>query len=242
MRDVGIGDHGVFTHDDHGPYFPLQSGLEHFHHGEARFFWDGCGPGALELLAHRRVGEALIAGKAVGKGAHVAGPLDVVLAAEGVHARCRPAYVSREQSQIGDGQDVFRPKGMLGEPHGIKDHGPFGPTEGPRRSRQILPRYSRDLFHHFWRILFHYGCELLEAFAAFRHEFFVPKAFFQNDVAEPVDPGHVRPRPRLQVKMGFLGKLDSAGIHHDQGGPVPYRPQDLLSHDGMSFGGVGTRD
>ena len=83
-----------------------------------------------------RIGHRLIAGKHVGQAAHVAGPLDIVLAPEGIDPAAPDAHVAAEHGQVGQGFDVVRAGGVLGDAHGINDGGGFG---RPRRVGRRWP-------------------------------------------------------------------------------------------------------
>ena len=83
------------------------------------------------------VGDRLIAGEDVGQAAHVAGALDVVLAAERVDAAAFNADVAAEHGQVGQGLDVVGAHGVLGDAHAVDDGGGLGLAVQAGRRRSI---------------------------------------------------------------------------------------------------------
>lgn len=69
--------------------------------------WQGDAPGPFEFMADRVVGHILIAGILVGQDAHIAGSLDVVLAADGADAGGVMTVVAGHEAQVGAGDDTF---------------------------------------------------------------------------------------------------------------------------------------
>jgi len=81
---VGIGQHGVLSHDKEGLHFPLPDSLHHLHQGQADPGREGDTPGLLEFLSNRLVVDPLISRKVIGQPAHVAGALHIVLTRRGL--------------------------------------------------------------------------------------------------------------------------------------------------------------
>ena len=86
VAQVRVGDQGVFAHDVEGLDLAFVDGMEHIQDGEPGFFGEVFAPGLGKFLIGGFVGHGLVAREDVGQAAHVAGPLDVVLAPEGVDA------------------------------------------------------------------------------------------------------------------------------------------------------------
>ena len=105
---IRVGEHGVLAHDEQALELALGGGVDRGGHRQARLRpADSSTPQAFSNFARDgRVGDLLVAREDVGQGAHVAGPLDVVLAAQRVDARARAADVAGEHGQVGAGLDV----------------------------------------------------------------------------------------------------------------------------------------
>ena len=113
---------------------PLADGRQHVGHGHPHPIGEVFdAPGLLHLLAVVGVGDRLIPGEDVGQAAHIAGALDVVLAAQGVDAAAVDADIAAEHGQVGQGLDVVGAHGVLGNAHAVDDGAGLGPgdTSGP---------------------------------------------------------------------------------------------------------------
>ena len=101
---IRIGNDRILPDDIQGLDFALGDGRHHRGHGQAhpiRQVLDP--PGRLHLGPGVGIGHRLIARKDVGQAAHVAGPLDVVLAPEGVDPAAFNPDVAAEHGQVGQG-------------------------------------------------------------------------------------------------------------------------------------------
>ena len=101
---IRIGNDRILPDDIQGLDFALGDGRHHAGHGQAhpiRQVLDP--PGRLHLGPGVGIGHRLITGKDVGQAAHVAGPLDVVLAPEGVDPAAFNPDVAAEHGQVGQG-------------------------------------------------------------------------------------------------------------------------------------------
>src|SRR5690242_3322887 len=81
----------------------------------AAFGMDADAPGMLELRAQFGVLDVLEAGQAVGDRAHISAALDIVLAAQRVETAAVAAHMTREQSEVDEGNDVVHCVVMLGD-------------------------------------------------------------------------------------------------------------------------------
>ena len=81
--------------------------------------------------------EGLVSGQHVGQGAHVAGALHVVLAAEGIDAGALAADVSGEQGQVGAAHHSQRAVVVLGHAQPVEDQGPIGLGIEPRGGFEV---------------------------------------------------------------------------------------------------------
>jgi len=76
-----IAEHGVFAHDVHAADHPVRAAMGHIHQGEAGRGGEFCPPGLFEFFAHKQIRYRLVTGEDAGQGPHIAGPLDIALAA-----------------------------------------------------------------------------------------------------------------------------------------------------------------
>jgi hypothetical protein len=78
-------------------------------------------PELLEDLARGVLGDVAVAGKLVREAPHVAGALDVVLAAQRVHAHAGAAQVAGQHGEVGDAHDGGRALAVLGDAQAVVD-------------------------------------------------------------------------------------------------------------------------
>ena len=100
VMHVGIGLRDVLAEDVHALQLLRDRGVEHLGDGVPALFLDGPPPARLELRAYGVVGRQPVHREVVRERAHVARPLHVVLAAEGVRARAGLAEVPREDREV----------------------------------------------------------------------------------------------------------------------------------------------
>ena len=129
---VRIAHHRIGPKDHQALELAFPDGLDLLHHGESRRARQLGVPGFFKFCHVFRHGHVLVAGQDIGQGAHVAGPLDVVLAADGIDPGGRPPDMAAEHGEIGQALDVVGAGGVLGDPQDI-DNGaglrfgiPFG--------------------------------------------------------------------------------------------------------------------
>ena len=92
-------------------------------------------PQALIDVARGVARDVAIAGQFVREGAHVAGALHVVLAAQRVHADARPADIAGRHGEVGDRHDRGRALAVFGDAEAVIDRAVAAAwrTAGPRR-------------------------------------------------------------------------------------------------------------
>ena len=83
----------------------------------------------------------------IGKPAHVAGALDIILTAKGIDPGRGFTDLPRCHGQVCQGQDIVRPCRMLGDTHGIENGciGRLGIEAGCLHD--VLGRHTRYLFN-----------------------------------------------------------------------------------------------
>ena len=102
---VGIALGYIFSLHPESFDFPICSGIEHFGDGEARFARRSSSPELVEPPAHVRVSQGLVSRDLVWHAAHVGVSLNVILPAQGEHARPRLTYAAGQHSQIAQRHD-----------------------------------------------------------------------------------------------------------------------------------------
>ena len=199
---------------------------------------------ARELRPRRRVGHLLVAGVDVGQGAHVAGALHVVLAAQRVHAGARPAEVAGEQRQVADGQHVLGAVRVLGDAHRVDDGGARGRAPNRRAASTSLsagtPVISSTQLR---RVRRQDLAQRLEALGALGDELLVGQALVEDDVHEAVEQRHVGARPQLQVQTSARRAMSiSRGSATMSRAPLRSGLLDVQRADGVRLGRVGADD
>ncbi len=120
VGDVRLGIGQVLAEDLEGLDLAFEQAFHHLGDHQAGLVGQaGDAPGLLELGAGFRIGHLLVAGKDIGQCTHVAGALDVVLAAQGIDAAALHAHVAQQHLEVGTGDDVVSSAGVLGDPEGV---------------------------------------------------------------------------------------------------------------------------
>ena len=111
--------------------------VEHVRNAQARLLVEGDAPKRLEHLPRGIARDVPVAGKLVREGAHVAGALHVVLAAQGVHAHARPADIAGRHGEVRDGHDRGRALAVLGDAEAVIDRAVAARGVSPRRAPDV---------------------------------------------------------------------------------------------------------
>ncbi len=98
-----------------------------------------------ELFAHPDIGHRLVVVKHVRERAHVARALDVVLAAQRIHARGRLPQVAEEHLEIGAADDIVRAARVLGDAERVAEAGRLLGAENAGHLAQLFHRNAGDL-------------------------------------------------------------------------------------------------
>ena len=215
---IRIGNDRVLPDDIQGLDFALRDGRHHAGHGQAhpiRQVLDP--PGRFHLGPGVGIGYRLITGKDVGQAAHVAGPLDVVLAPEGVDPAAFNPDVAAEHGQVGQGLDVVGADGVLGDAHGIDDGCGLGLAVEPGGAAQVIGGDPADLLHIFRGIFGHGFFEGLEVFRAFGDIGLVVQILLDDEVHQAVDDRDVGAGTLPQPQGGVLHQIDAPGFDNDDG-------------------------
>ncbi len=224
---------------------------QHFHEAQPSFSRQSNLPGLLKFLSDFCIVHRLIARQASRQHAHVAGPLNVVLASQGIEATTFHPQTAGEHSQVGQGPYAIHCTDVVGDARPIENTrrvsfslGPhlsqrtivdrrhlvlgIAPARGkePRRSDNVLRRHSRDLRYVIEVVLLQREQEWIETLAVLAGESAVPEIGIQDDSHHAIDKGHVRARVMAQPDMGKTAQVNLAGIGHDELGPFAHRPLD----------------
>ena len=160
VLDVGVGLGDVLTLDVKAPEAAIQRRLEHVGDAQAGFGVEAHVPGRFEQAARARVRHVAVARQLVREGAHVAGALHVVLAAQRIHPHAHAADVAGGHGEVGDRHHHGRALRMLGDAQAVVDGGIVAlrggagaciracihcaPCIQPRRAAHRLGRHAGD--------------------------------------------------------------------------------------------------
>src|SRR5699024_8160924 len=109
-------------------------------------------PGLFEDGADALVRDVAVAGELVREGAHVAGALDVVLAAQRVHADAGPAEVTGRHRQVRHAHDHGRALAVLRDAKAVVDRGVAAGCVEAGRGAHIGRRYASNRLYRFGRV------------------------------------------------------------------------------------------
>jgi hypothetical protein len=136
-----------------------------------------------------------IAGQFVRERAHVAGALNIVLAAQRVHADAGPADIAGCHREVGDGDHGGRALAVLGDAKAVIDRAIAAGSEQPRRLAQRLRIDAGHDCRGFRAVLRqrHEGRPFLELapVATLAHEGFIDQALGDDDVCQRGQHGDV---------------------------------------------------
>ena len=199
----------------------------------------------LEQRPRRVVGHVPVARELVREGAHVARALDVVLAAERVHADAVAADVARRHGEVRHPHDHRRSLAVLGDAEPVVDRRIAGAGSiGRHRKRRLVRRrpstpldagiepraphvrggHARVLLGRLGAVL---GAEMnsrqrveLVGIAPLGDELLVDQTLGDHDVCEGVHERDVRAREQRKMKGGLdvrrAHEIDPAGVGDDE--------------------------
>ena len=241
-RGVRLRQHQVLPHHEQA----LDGAARHFLHHDvevhAVVLRQLDAPRVLEFGAHIRIGDPLVPGVEDRRRTRVVGALNVVLASQRVEAGGAHPQVPGHQHEIGQGIDVVRAVGVLGDPEGVVDAGLAGRRVGSRRTTDALGRHAGGDLRPLGGIRGERLLQRVEAGRVGGDELLVAQAFFDNGVGHGVEKPHVGARCELEMHIGDLGEPDGPRIGDDQARASAHRPLHFHRDDGMGLGGVGTGD
>ena len=167
---VGVGAHGVLAEDEEAAQAPLDHGGEALGGLEAGRVVELCAPGCLELCHDLGVCHLLVTSEVGGHGAHVAGALHVVLAADGVHAAALAAQLAAGHGDVGERHDAFGAAGVFRHAQAVDDGGALGACVHVRGGHEVVLADAADARDLVGRVVGHERLEGLEPFGLLRDE------------------------------------------------------------------------
>ena len=242
-REFGIGLQRILTHDVRCPHFTVRRAMRQLADAIAGMFRQAVdAPGFGELLAVLREFDVLVARIGIRQRAHIAGPLDVVLAAYRVDADARLAEVAGEDRQAGQRPDRLHALIELGDTHAPQDGGGFGAGVHPGAGADLLGANPGDRFHRLRRIAFNDFAILLEALGTAGDEGFIVQILFNNHVANGVEQRDIRAVLQRNVHVGDARGFNFARVADDDFRPVAFGVNDVIRHDRVGIRRVITED
>ena len=195
----------------------------------------GDAPGPFEFMADRVVGHILIAGILVGQDAHIAGPLDVVLAADGADAGGVMTVVAGHEAQVGAGDDTFDALRELGDAHAPEGHGVLGRGEQARSPADVAGVEMGCRSDGFRSVFFlgHFFGIVGKACRMLFDEIVVDQVFRDDDMGHGVEEEHVRAALDRQINGGDASCFCQARIDTDDLAALLLGPDDMAGDEGM---------
>ncbi len=192
MIQIRIRNQRIFTDDVKG--FELSVMGRRYHLG---YFQSGLirqcvnAPGFGHFLVGRRVYHLLVATVNIRQTSHVTGPLDVVLPPQGVDPAAFNAEIAAQHGQVGQGFDIVRPGGVLGDSHAVQDTAALGAGIQAGGINDLLGGDSGN-FRHIIRCIFFNGFfDFIKSLGAPFDILFGVKVFLDDDVHQAVYPGDI---------------------------------------------------
>ena len=245
---VGLGD--VLALHVHALVGAGQRGVEHVGDAVARFRVEGDAPVLLEQGAGGGVGHRPVARQLVREGAHVAGTLDVVLAAQRIDADAGAADVAGGHGEVGDGHDRRRSLAVLGDAEAVIDRAVAGRGVEAGGGADVGGGHAGDAGDRL-RAVFRLqdegppGREVF-ACAAAGDEFLIDQPFADHDVGQRVEHGDVAARlERQMMRRGDVRRaheVDGARIDHHQLGAFADAALEQRAEHRMAVGRIGADD
>ncbi|MNC02405.1 hypothetical protein D3C75_497800 [compost metagenome] len=150
-------------------------------------------PGAGEFLAVFRVLHKLVAREGIRQGAHIAGTLHVILPAYRVDPDVGFAEIAGQHREAGQRAYGLHPLPELGHAHAPQQRRGFGPGVQARRLADLLCADAGDGLDRLRRVALDYLTVFIKAFGAGRDKCRVIQLLGNNDVANRIQQGDVRP-------------------------------------------------
>jgi len=242
MVDIGVGHHRVLTHDVQAADAAFLDSVHYLGNGEAGLGGKGHAPCLFELGAGFVIEDLLVAREIGGQTAHVAGALNVVLAAQRVDAAAVLADLAAQECEVGSAHNAVGAGGVLGDAHCVVDAGLVSLGIHAGSLLQLLGVDAADLCDDLGGVILDDLNEFLVALGALGDILLVLQAFGDDDVHHAVEEGNVGARLYLQEYVGLAAKSDAARLGDDYLGALAVSLTDKRTDDGVSLGGVRTGD
>ncbi len=242
---VGLGN--VLTLDEQRFEVTADGGVKHIGDPQTRLRLQHCAPEGFELLTHDGVGDVAVAGELVREGPHIAGALNVVLAAQRIDPYAVAADVPGDHREVRHRDHHGRALAVFGDAQPVVDGRvrPGGVQSG--RSADIGGGNTAELLGDLGAVL-RQADELLPlpiqlGVAALGHELGVDESLVDDRVRHRIHHGHIGAGLQLQVVLSLdmrrAHQVDAARVDDDQARALT---QALLHPGGehrVGVGGVG---
>src|SRR5688500_5860911 len=131
----------------------IERRLEHVRYAQSRVGGERAAAAALEEAAYRGVRAVTVAAELVREGSHVAGALDVVLAAQGIDTYALAAEVAGRHREVRDCHRHGCALTVLGDAEAVVDRRVGGAGIEPSRGAQLAGRHAGDALQRFWSVV-----------------------------------------------------------------------------------------
>ena len=242
VLSIGIRLGDVLAFDVETLELAVEGRLEHVRNPQSRLRLQRHPPCSFEGGAYRVVRNVPVTREFVRKGAHVAGALDVVLAAQGIHADALASDVARGHGEIGDAHDHGRTLAVFGHAETIIDRAVTGRCKEARRGAHFGGRHAGGGLHRLGGVWLRRdeAAPLVEGvgFAALADELLLDESLGDDHVREAVDQRDVGAGAQLQMVVGAhvrgAYEIDASGIGHDEMRPFAQAALHLRGEHGMA--------
>ncbi|MNM80225.1 hypothetical protein D3C81_921890 [compost metagenome] len=229
----------VLAHDVHAAHGACLDGLHDLHHGQARLLVQRHAPQRLEGGVGGRVIHAPVVRIHHRDQPRVGRALHVVLAAQRMQTRARPADLARHQRQRDQAARVVRAMHVLGHAHAPQDHRSLRGGVEPGHLADGFRVDAADRGHELRAVRGHIGRQRLVAGRARGNEFGIDKPFLHNHMHHRVQQCHVGIGLELQEPVRKARQVRSTRIGDDELGTVAHRVLDPGGCHRMVDRGIG---
>ena len=245
---IGLGD--VFALHIESLEAAADRVVEHVGNAQALLGIELDTPELLEHVARRVVRNMAVTGELVRERAHVAGALDIVLAAQRVHADALAPDIARRHGDVGHAHDHGRALAVLGDAEAIEDRAVAAGGVEPGRGAQIGRRHAGVLLARLRRIALlgdEAGPDLeIGEVAALADVILVDQSLGDDDMGDGVDQRAIGAGLEREMVVGLdmwrLDHIDPPGVGDDHLRALA----DALLHPGgedrVAVGRVGADD
>ena len=193
-------------------------GVHDLHHRQAAGGVQiGCLPEFFEERLVVGVIDPFVVGIHHGDESDIGGPLDIVLAPQGMQTGPGSANLAGQQGQGNQATCIVGAVDVLGDAHAPDDHRSFGAGID---ARNFLQGFSRDAAHGRYLLRGEFRDLLLQRFIALGalcDEVIILQSFLDDGMHQCIEHGHIGIGAELQEITGVARQFRLIRIQHDQG-------------------------